>query len=246
MNPQLVIMPVEASSESQSGGGVRLHGLLLIAGRTAWAAIFILALAVFGMSVYFLYVWSRLPCIAKDWETCVEFEQALHQIGLSFGSYSLYFLALQIIAALPYFVLSVLIVRRRSDALIALLFAMLLPVAGAAGTWFNPLWQWLKVGELNPLIGWLGEDTAAILPAQILTLVLNSGVIIACFTFPDGRFVPRWTRWLALVWVPLVFCSTFFPGTPLDATTWPASSGHYLGDPGQHRVCTFVSLSAHR
>ncbi len=222
MNPQPIITPAVVSSEPQSAGSVRLRGPWLIAGLAAWAAIFILSLAVFGLSVYFIYASQLLPCTARwDPRACAEFGHALHQLGLSFSFFGLYFLALQIVAALPYFVLSILIVRRRSDALMALLFAIWLPVVGAAGTWFNPIWQWLNVPELNPLIGWLGETVAVTLPNQFLRLVLYSGLVIACYTFPDGRFVPRWTRWLALLWISLGVTGMVFPGSPFDGFTWP-------------------------
>jgi hypothetical protein len=37
-------------------------------------------------------------------------------------------------------------------------------------------------------------------------------VVLFFYLFPDGRFVPRWTRWLALVWiVGVMIPSTFLP-----------------------------------
>ena len=223
MNPQLVIAPVGTGSVPPNAGSVRLSGKWLIAGRVAWVAIFILSLAVFALSIFFLYIETLQPCALRDWSACGAFEQALYQLGLSWTFWGLYFLALRIIAALPYFVLSALIVRRRPDTLVALLFATWLAVVGAAGTWFNPIWEWLKVPDENPFIGLLGETIAVTLPQRLLALVLYAGTFIVCYVFPNGRFVPRWTRWLALFWIlPVSFGITFLQGSPLDVTTWPS------------------------
>src|SRR5262245_49650564 len=130
MNAMLATTPAEASSELQNNGRVRLRGPWLISGLAAWTAIFVFAFIVFALSVYILYRFDRSPCVARfsgDYRSCMEFGRGLHQLGLSFGFFAVYFLALQIGAALPYFVLSILIVRRRPNSLMALLFAMLLP-----------------------------------------------------------------------------------------------------------------------
>jgi signal transduction histidine kinase len=221
MNLQLVTAPVETDSKSSSTEGIRLRGRWLSAGRAAWAVIFTLSVVVFTLSVSFIYVFALLPCVVREWPTCGVFGQALYQLGLSWIFWGLYFLALQTIAALPYFILSVLIIRRRPDALMALLFATWLPVVGAAGTWFNPIWEWLKVPFLNPFIQMLGEAVASTLPQRLLRFVLVSGTIIVCYTFPTGEFVPRRTRWLAFLLIPLVFGQALFNGSPLDVTTLP-------------------------
>src|SRR5207249_6281387 len=41
------------------------------------------------------------------------------------------------------------------------------------------------------------------------------------YLFPDGRFVPRWTGWLAVVLLALAIPRSFFPASPFDFTTWP-------------------------
>jgi len=39
--------------------------------------------------------------------------------------------------------------------------------------------------------------------------------------FPDGRFFPRWSRWVAVVWIILVAGLVFFPETILSWNNWP-------------------------
>jgi hypothetical protein len=45
-------------------------------------------------------------------------------------------------------------------------------------------------------------------------------LFILFYVFPDGRFVPRWTRWTALVWVFLFFSNYPFPRSPLAPANW--------------------------
>jgi hypothetical protein len=41
------------------------------------------------------------------------------------------------------------------------------------------------------------------------------------YLFPDGRFVPRWTRWIAAFWAVLIIFPLFFPDLPGSIPTWP-------------------------
>jgi hypothetical protein len=43
---------------------------------------------------------------------------------------------------------------------------------------------------------------------------------ILMFVFPDGRFVPRWTPWVALIWVAWVLLRLVFPF--FNPENWPA------------------------
>jgi hypothetical protein len=68
----------------------------------------------------------------------------------------------------------------------------------------------------HPLLE-LGSDALSFLGGVCLFLVF--------FLFPDGRFMPRWTRWLALTLLAFAVPQAFFPGSPLDWETWPSWVG---------------------
>jgi hypothetical protein len=38
--------------------------------------------------------------------------------------------------------------------------------------------------------------------------------------FPDGRFVPRWTRWAAAAWIAYWLLDSFFPYSPFSPLSW--------------------------
>ena len=42
-----------------------------------------------------------------------------------------------------------------------------------------------------------------------------------CYLFPDGRFVPWWTRWVAFVWLLPQLPEFFAPGSSLDPLRYP-------------------------
>jgi hypothetical protein len=58
-------------------------------------------------------------------------------------------------------------------------------------------------GGLDPF--WTG-------PLQILGWVTASCLPAVFYTFPSGRFVPRWTRWLALAWIVVMVFDNFWHG----------------------------------
>jgi hypothetical protein len=120
----------------------------------------------------------------------------IHQLGLSIGFYAAYFTTLETLTVLAYFVIALLIFWRRSDdgmalfvAFTLLSFASALPVLGA-----------LERAQLtwHPLI----------LPTQV---VFFGCMIPLLFLFPDGRSVPRWARWLILIWVGYGLTGLIFP-----------------------------------
>jgi len=57
-------------------------------------------------------------------------------------------------------------------------------------------------------------------PVLILTTLLYTSFFFSFYLFPDGRFVPGWTRWLLVLWV-LVAVSAAFPGAAANPESWP-------------------------
>jgi hypothetical protein len=108
--------------------------------------------------------------------------RALGELGISTGVYAAYGLGLDLIVALGFCAVGVLIFWRRSRERGALFVSFALVVFGL--TWpdtfgaaqGNLLW--------DGLVGFLAQ------------LGLSS-LLVFFFVFPDGRFVPRWTRWVA-------------------------------------------------
>ena len=72
----------------------------------------------------------------------------------------------------------------------------------------------------------VGDTLAALqpvwwLPTHLLGFVVAAAYGLFFYMFPNGRFVPKWTRWLAPLWVIIAAGFTFFPGSAVDPNKFP-------------------------
>ena len=66
---------------------------------------------------------------------------------------------------------------------------------------------------------WFGL-TLALMVVSLSSQSSIALVVLAFYLFPDGRFVPRWTRWMVLLGIGVSILFIFFP-----AATQSLSSG---------------------
>jgi signal transduction histidine kinase len=59
------------------------------------------------------------------------------------------------------------------------------------------------------------------IPVDCIAYAGSVAFTLFLYTFPDGRFVPSWTRWLALLWVLQQLPAQLAPRAPLDTRTLP-------------------------
>jgi signal transduction histidine kinase len=58
------------------------------------------------------------------------------------------------------------------------------------------------------------------LPRAIANLLMSSSLLTFFFVFPDGRFVPRWTKSFTAVLVLILVIENFFPASSLNPQNW--------------------------
>src|SRR6266566_1053025 len=121
--------------------------------------------------------------------------QTLHGLGISVDGYALFRLINIIASALVGLVVAGVLVWRRSHEWMALLVAFMLVMTGATAS-------------TNTVAG---SASVWHLPAQVVSLLTYPTYFLVFMVFPNGRFVPRWTRWLLITAVALVVWYTFFP-----------------------------------
>lgn len=184
-----------------------MQGNVLVLARVVWIALAALSLAVLleSLPAYMAQLQSvcaSSPC--ADGQLSLESVQTLDNLGLSTEHYAMFSVVLVVASALVWFGVGVVIFWRtwgRSDDWFALLVALML-VLGSPGTTMRALgesswgWQWSAHFVL-----FLGK----VLAALFLSL------------FPDGRFVPRWTGWLLVIWIPLVGFLSLVSDLPYSA-----------------------------
>jgi hypothetical protein len=180
-------------STRASPSATTLRGRWLLLARVAWVIIATLALGLFLASIP-AYVSNVLTLGQADWMGAPVEAPA----GMVFVLDLLGVLA-SIAAALVCLTLAVVLFWRRSDDWMVMFISSYLLLYGTimAGPleWaeaFYPGWPSLAVDVVQPLF-------------------LTAPTIALFVLFPDGRFVPPWTRWLILLSIPLTVAILYLP-----------------------------------
>lgn len=191
---------------------VRWGGRLLLAARLGWIA---LAMLVIGLYIAGLpSVWSALHHLCRPEPADCSAglldparAEALRRLGIAKDLYIAGFLALDVLFGAAFFGIAALIFRRASDEPMALFGAAFLLLFGAA-----------YPGNLDNIASYHSS-------LRLLTASIYYGGVISLpfffYLFPDGRFVPRWSWLLGLLWSAILIGPSFFPDSALGWARMP-------------------------
>ena len=191
----------------------RLRGHRLAAARLAWLAVAALAVGLYLASVPYNVDDQALRCAAEPcldgWLTPEEVA-VLPRLGLSFRAYTWYiFLATNAAVWLAWLALGLLIFWRRADEPIGLFTSLVLVVH------MSMIGTSDRLAARHPLL-WLAFG--------VVVAVGGSGFATLPYLFPDGRFVPRRTRWPALAFLlwegPRLLASLAPSGPPFEVLVY--------------------------
>jgi hypothetical protein len=180
--PRTAVPRVESDS-----AGTRLAGRRLLIARGIWAVV---VAALVGVYLLLLpacvaqlrTVCGRAPCALV--QPSPASAQTLQTMGFSVDAYAALTISLIIISSTICFMISGIIVWRKSDDWMALVVALGVVALGT---------------ELVPYLVQTGRSAWQLL--ALVTNALDFAVLFLVFAlFPGGRFVPRWTRWLNVWW----------------------------------------------
>jgi serine/threonine protein kinase len=163
-----------------------LHSRWLLYARIVWLVLVVLTFSVWIASlpdyVTELQTVCRRAACAYG-QLSLDTVVALQHFDLSVGSYATFMFALTLLLAVVFFGVGGLIFWRKPDDWMALLFAL-----------------GLVLGGMTSVILTVGTSSSAWrLPILLVGELLVLSFFLAFTLFPDGRFVPPWTRWLFLV-----------------------------------------------
>jgi hypothetical protein len=184
-----------------------LRGRWLLLARVAWVAVAITALVIVLFSVPSSFEHYRGVCTAAA-EVCSEraVEQptpegvrALPDVGLSMRSYAILNVIIDKVFQLVWFAVGAIIFWRRSDDWMALLVSVFLVAFGTVTV--DPT-------DANALVSF---QPAWWLPVRGVEIVGALCVVLFFLLFPSGRFVPRWTRWLAVAFIAYQLTDILIP-----------------------------------
>jgi hypothetical protein len=195
-----------AGRKSSPRTTVVLHGRRLFVARASWVALAALTVG--------LFVWS-VPVAYDAYE---QDAKALEGLGVSVSSYAAYNVALGIVFTLGFWAIGAILFWKSSNHRVALYASAALVTFGTA-----------QADTLHRLPdAYPGLD----LPVALVYLVGEVSFFVFFCVFPDGRFVPRWTRWAAAAWITYWLLDTFFPdSSPFSPGNWPLviSAPFFLG-----------------
>jgi signal transduction histidine kinase len=191
-------------------GAPALTGRPLLAARVAWVALTALAVGLFGASLPVDVAHLTTLCTqgaCRGDQLTPQGARALVRLGLSLGLYAGVIVALVAAFALTNVLVAVALFWRGRGERMALYGAVFLVMFGT-----------VTFPQTLPLL-------AAAQPAWRAPVALLGAVASACslpffFVFPDGRFVPRWTRVPAAL-VVLWSLLTLAPVPALRQGAWP-------------------------
>ena len=206
----------ETMSQSTAvGPHTFLRGRTLFFARSIWVGLVIFTLCLFTASLpnYFL----QLQAVCSGLAQCSSINgvltssgmQTLHILGLSAHTYAAYTVVLTVAVSLIWAAVGLLIFWRKSDDWMALLTALILVT-------FNPA---LQGGPLTALA--LTSPMWSML-VKILNFLGTIMFPFLTYLFPNGKFVPSWSRWMMILFVISGICTVFPPlDSPLNMLNWP-------------------------
>jgi hypothetical protein len=204
-------------AESRHALPGELRGRRLFVARALWVGVVSLTAIIFAASVpTHLADLHRIcaagPCVAGQLAPAEA--RALEALGVSIDAYTAYVFALDLVVALGFSTVGVVIFWRRSREPGPLFVSFALMVFGL--TWPDTFDSALH----HPLWGNL---------AGFLTQLGLTSLFVFFFIFPDGRFVPRWSRWVVLLFFVVPVLYVLFPHSILAEPPMPANLLIFLG-----------------
>ncbi len=176
-----------------------LRGRWLRIARAAWVVVTLVNLILFIVSIPAYWAQLNTICTDPSGASCDLSQlnsvklQALEGLGATIGAYAVYTLTIHTIASLAFFIVGALIFWRRFDDWYGLFVSLLLISFGAAG----------PSAVFADAFAWAYPDIASRLDPPAWLLFPALGLFLV--TFPDGRFVPRWSWVIVLLWLARPF-----------------------------------------
>ncbi len=191
-----------------------LQGPWLVVARVGWGAITLIDLLIFvlGLPAYAAHLHAICTTITcRPGEVTPGNAVALTHLGIALDAYIAYILTITLLASLVSLVVGALIFWRKSQETIGLLVSLLLITFGCCGSTLE------LVGALSTAHpDWIAVQ----IMSKVAYIIYPAFGLFFC-TFPNGRFVPRWSWVLIGLWIISVFPFNAPPDSPFSVGNWP-------------------------
>src|SRR5258708_3900515 len=188
--------------------------------RLAWGILVLFDLCLFIASIPAYFSSLESTCTGTMVRCFASFQltpgniHALQSIHLSLYEYAVYMLILDIMVSCMFMITGSVICWRlwgRSEERSGLFVSLLLITLGAFGT--------LSTQEAALEATLLASPLQIILRVAVIFLWVGVGIFL--YTFPSGPFIPRWTRFLLILWIVQAILFSLPENAPLAITNWP-------------------------
>lgn len=180
---------------------VRLSGRTLVVTRLLWLVVCASATITFFVALPFRWALLTHPSPTNL--------ANMTALGISTEFFAAYSIFWELVIAVPYIIVGFIIYWRCGEERIALFTSLVLVVFGVGS------------GTITPTIrALLGLHPALDVLQHTFEFLSWLGLGLFFYLFPDGRFVPTWTRWLAAIWVPVCIVWNYVPSSPLAPLNW--------------------------
>ncbi len=170
----------EIGAESSAGLKSRstlLHGGWLTVAQLVWGLLLIAMLGVFALAVPERFV--------QIMDTGTQYRVTLAQFGITLQFFALYFVIPEVVIMLLFTIISLTIFWRRANDWVSML--MSLTLVGVALLFL-------------PVVPALLESRFWRVALAVISLSQCFGILFF-YWFPDGRVIPRWSRYLVFFWI---------------------------------------------
>jgi hypothetical protein len=223
--------PTEVTESRERHSAARLQGRWLLLARVGWVGLVGVTLAIFFVSLPVYIALLQTPCAG----TACGYQQLTSQqagtlkgIGLFPDVYTAYRVTLTLALLMVCVVVSTVITWRRSDDRMALIVALFL----------------VTLGPLAVMLNVSASPSPWQVPLGILSFLFVALFLLVFSLFPTGQFVPRWVRWIIIVFLTLQVPFTFFPA--LATLQISAVSVGFLVSMGELAILVVVQVYRYR
>jgi len=206
----------------------------LLLARVVWVTMALLTVGVFVLSIPSEFARLRSPCtdtVSCSWLIRLTAENAreLRNLGLSVDFFASYFISLEAAFTMVPIAVGAIIFWRRPDDRMAFLVSLVLLMYWAGITFPYHLLELPRPWEVL---------------SAVVALVGVGAILLFMYVFPDGHFVPRLARWLALASIAVFAPAILFPYSSLSLWWHPLLNA--LVSAGVFGTIAFVQVYRYR
>jgi hypothetical protein len=204
-------MTEEPSPRASPPANTSLRERWLTLARFVWVAVALLTVGVFVSSIPSEFARLQSPCtdtVSCSWLLRLTPENAreLRELGVSVNFFAAYLVSLEAAFTVAPIAVGAIIFWRRPDDRMTFLVSLVLLMYWAGITFPYHLLELPRLWEAL---------------SAVVALIGVAAILLFMYVFPDGHFVPRWARWLALVSIAVFAPTILFPYSLLSLWRHP-------------------------